>query len=73
MRAECATLAPMKWTAEKPTVSGYYWYRRDELDRPCILEAWCEGNHVFFVGNAMAPALDKMDGQFLGPIHPQES
>ena len=63
----------MNWTAEKPTISGIYLHRKNETDRVSAVEVWYEGGYVFRVGTSTCELLADVDGQFLGPIHPQES
>lgn len=69
------------WTSEKPTQSGWYWYRDRELFaiRPTFLlvEFDERGNPWIrmmgdFTRNNMTPVDSKFKGQWAGPLTPPE-
>jgi hypothetical protein len=60
----------MKWTSEKPTEEGWYWWQNRPFYSPKIIPIYkvsgslCHGQH-----DGQSPYwIDQMDGQFAGPI-----
>lgn len=71
----------MKWTSEKPTKPGWYWYRRGPALGWCVvtvdhLITWanrCLVDTPQLVVIDFAVPLDEMGGQWAGPLEePQE-
>lgn len=69
----------MKWTTKKPTVEGVYWHRRNEKAKPRIVEIgngelWGAKDklYVYWMGSDQDAKLDTCDGEWLGPIQPEE-
>jgi hypothetical protein len=55
----------MNWTFEKPTKTGWYWYRLNEEDKVPVVSVSPEHN---FVGTWADASLDHMAGQWAGPL-----
>lgn len=62
-------LDAMEWTSTKPRSAGYFWYRRDPVDRPVLIEIADEGI-VFRFGEADARRVSDLPGEFKGPLYP---
>ena len=65
----------MKWTTDKPTEPGWYWwqeYRNEPSNRTIAYVSPVNGTlqALFIDGESLA--VDKCAGYFQGPITPQE-
>ena len=63
----------MNWTREKPTVAGWYWWRRDQHALPgvAIVCSDFSGYYMNRTGhNATFDHVDDVIGEWLGPITP---
>lgn len=62
----------MTWTNEKPTKSGYYWYRDFHgcrIVEYAPLAYGAEIQHdVWFAGSEVPKDRDDLDGQWAGPV-----
>ncbi len=55
----------MKWTFEKPTEEGWYWFREDENDNIYPYYIQKRGDALCIRGLGW---LNDFDGQFAGPM-----
>jgi len=65
----------LKWTKQKPTQSGFYWYREEEDSQEWIGECYESlGNmQLWLAGDIEAVAVNALPGEFAGPIaRPEE-
>ncbi|HYE75839.1 MAG TPA: hypothetical protein VEF04_21020 [Blastocatellia bacterium] len=65
-----------RWTTTKPTATGYYWFKAPRSIQPCVVQItqlYDLPLEVFFIGNEKGFDLAKIDGQWQGPITPQEA
>jgi len=60
----------MKWTKERPTQSGYYWYRSKRVF-PQLVEVHGDGYQRWCSGTGRS-RMDRLTGQWAGPIAPPE-
>lgn len=60
------------WTAEKPNASGWYWWR--DVDKRGKVR-FCVCQEVYMLHGSLFAAdcgyLDKLSGEWLGPITPE--
>lgn len=68
---EVSPSAGQRWSTQKPTVPGWYWYRNDsEL---CVLNIdWSELVERLYVNCDGDDVLENYDGEWLGPITPTD-
>jgi hypothetical protein len=67
------TLLCLKYSKEKPTEPGWYWYRRDEQDTPAVVHIYSsfgEPPDMTFTGNDRVWPLSRIFGEWAGPILP---
>lgn len=57
----------MKWTKERPTVEGWYWYRDDNRAAQIV----GVGKRAGFMDGKVVE-LDELSGEWAGPIPPPE-
>ncbi len=64
-------MSDLKWTREKPTVPGFYWFR-DLGMNPSVVEigADIDAGHVCFVGSENCSHTAEMDCEWCGPLTP---
>ena len=68
----------MNWTSEKPKEAGWYWYKTQDEDGESIeiVQAHrSEANRImyfYFVFDEVAYEENDMDGEWLGPISPDD-
>lgn len=63
----------MKWTSEKPTAPGWYFYREPNRNRSGVVHVTLDMNRlVWFTGDATAEYMDDCNGEWQGPISPEE-
>jgi len=67
----------MKWTTEKPTRSGYYFYRRDDRTIEEIIEvfglSFYETESTYKeIGKRFTKPIHDLEGEFLGPVRPED-
>lgn len=73
------TLRNWKWSAEKPSKLGHYWFRREERHTPEIVELYVDEEwnrtHVKWGPySEHTDFLENYNGQWCGPIpEPSES
>jgi hypothetical protein len=64
------------WTTEKPTQTGWYWYRKDPADIPLLFYCGAEWDHlVDFAGLNEPVAFMKdhlLEGEWSGPLEPPQ-
>lgn len=70
----------MRWTKEKPTATGWYWYRGDydpsgKEAQPLVVHMDTEGKVLLLSPRAWKPFteypdLDVLNGEWAGPIEP---
>ena len=64
------------WTTEKPTQTGWYWYRKDSIDAPMLLYCGVAWDHIVdFVGLNEPVAFMKdhlLEGEWSGPLEQPE-
>ena len=62
--------AAMLWTTEKPTQSGYYWWREPGLPlMAVVVQVDVEADTVYSSGTDADASLDKMvEGEWFGPL-----
>ena len=61
----------MKWTKEKPSKVGEYWYRKSPEHSPYIIEVCGSVSHgkIYYIhGDDNEYFLRALDGEFAGPI-----
>lgn len=62
-----------RWTDQKPSEPGWYWYLGKNWIKPCCIEVfrdshmWCASEHK--ADQQTWQAIENMDGQWAGPIH----
>src|ERR1700742_3207035 len=59
------------WSTEKPTVQGWYWYRKNEQEQSRIVNVYSSFGEPFtvtFTGNDRVFELASLSGQWAGPI-----
>lgn len=66
-----AGAADMKWTSEKPTRKGWYWWRQDKEAVICRVWEWWDKQELYvrFEGSDSAP-VNTLDGEWAGPLDP---
>lgn len=64
----------MTWTTARPTKAGLYWYRGDD-NQPMV----CKVEEIFrdcwwatFLDDPEGESLDRLQGEWQGPIEPDE-
>jgi len=58
----------LTWTAEKPAISGWYWYRGKLADQVVLT---CIGDGKVIIGNDVLPTpLAEAIGEWFGPVAP---
>jgi hypothetical protein len=66
----------MTWTTEKPTQTGWYWYRKGPVVVPLLLYCGAAWDHlVDFAGLTEPVAFMKdhlLDGEWFGPLEPPQ-
>ena len=64
------------WTTEKPTQTGWYWYRKDSIDAPMLLYCGVAWDHIVdFAGLNEPVAFMKdhlLEGEWSGPLEQPE-
>ena len=61
----------MKWTSEKPTKPGWYWYRGETDLNELIIWVSSDLRVVYPASlNFKSFAVDEVPGQWAGPIEP---
>jgi len=64
---------PRQWTSEKPTKSGFYYYRQSNDEDPIVLKVEvlddCKGV-VWLLGDNASESLEQCHGDWAGPIEP---
>lgn len=59
------------WTRKKPTAAGFYWFKYDFTYIVEIVDV--DGKlEVWFHGNEMQSPITYLDGEWLGPISPDD-
>jgi hypothetical protein len=63
---------PHQWTSEKPTKSGFYYYRQSNDEDPIVLkvELLDDRKVVWLPGDNAAEPLEQCHGDWAGPIEP---
>jgi hypothetical protein len=67
---------PRQWTSEKPTKSGFYYYRQSNDEEPIVLKVEVlDGRKglnsvVWLPGDNAAEPLEQCHGDWAGPIEP---
>jgi hypothetical protein len=63
----------MKWTTEKPTESGWFWYRGPlSEDQPMVVHVYDVGK-IFYTGpwpDGHTVRLERSFGEWAGPLEP---
>jgi hypothetical protein len=66
---------PRQWTSEKPTKSGFYYYRRSDDEEPIVLKVEVRDDRglsvVWLPGDNAAEPLEQCHGDWAGPIEPR--
>lgn len=63
------------WTTEKPTQTGWYWYRKDSIDAPMLYCGVAWDHIVDFAGLNEPVAFmkdDLLEGEWSGPLEQPE-
>ncbi len=64
------------WTTQKPTQTGWYWYRKDSTDIPILFYCGALWDHLAdFAGLTEPVAFMKdhlLEGEWAGPLVPPE-
>jgi hypothetical protein len=64
-------MAPLRWTTQKPTQAGWYWYRgQAHEEEPFIVQVDRAGQFQWPDGGFQEVTLAK--GEWAGPIEPPE-
>jgi len=67
---------PNTWTIEKPTQTGWYWYRKDPAGAPILFYCGTVWDHVVdFAGLNEPVAFMKdhlLEGEWSGPLEPPQ-
>jgi hypothetical protein len=67
---------PRQWTSEKPTKSGFYYYRQSNDEEPIVLKVEVLDDRkglisvVWLPGDNAAEPLEQCHGDWAGPIEP---
>lgn len=61
----------MKWTTEKPTEPGWYWYRTSR--QQLIVEVVRLREKMYVHNGHIADDLDDYTGEWQGPLTPNEA
>lgn len=61
-----------QWTSEKPTKSGFYYYRQSDDEDPIVLKVDIRDDRrvVWLPGDNAAEPLEQCHGDWAGPIEP---
>lgn len=63
----------LRWTKEKPTVSGFYWWRDTAFDiMATIVAVDVENRASIIIGSENVVDFTKVDGEWAGPIQEPE-
>ena len=54
----------MKWTKERPTKTGYYWYFDVADPQICFID----DGRVYFTGDEVSDDVEVLGGEWAGPI-----
>lgn len=67
---------PRQWTSERPTKSGFYYYRQSEDEEPIVLKVEVQDDRkghmgvVWLPNDNVAEPLEQCHGDWAGPIEP---
>jgi hypothetical protein len=63
--------AAMNWTTDKPTKSGWYWWRQDRVAKMCRVWEWWDKKELYvrFEGADSIPVI-ALEGEWAGPLEP---
>jgi hypothetical protein len=59
----------VRWTREKPSRPGFYWYRGHGRTRPPIAVEVSDGA-VWLCGHEVERHVEEMSGEWFGPLEP---
>lgn len=68
----------MDWTKDRPTVEGFYWWRRNKYKATCMYSVFAyHGSEVLLVRRHLGstpcdPEPMLTDGEWHGPLKPPE-
>jgi len=64
------------WTTEKPTQTGWYWYRKDSIDAPMLLYCGVAWDHIVDFASLNEPVAFMKDhlleGEWSGQLEQPE-
>lgn len=64
----------MKWTTERPTKAGFYWYREGEADNfPVVVNVAPEHDFAGPWDDGSETRLSHMNGEWSGPLEPPDA
>ena len=64
---------PRQWTSERPTKSGFYYYRQSNDEDPIVLKVEVLDDRkgvVWLLGDNASEPLEQCHGDWAGPIEP---
>ncbi len=66
----------MQWSADKPKIPGWYWYKKHRRHSPSLVEVYVSLAHGLYVrfadGSGTRYAVGTFDGEWAGQLEPPQ-